>query len=48
MKCTLVKLLKVCPRRCIKPESSYYITQENCLHCGNCFEHCPVKAIRQL
>ncbi len=37
-----------CPQKCIdiyrKP---VIIKQENCLHCGNCFDICPVRAIEK-
>ncbi|MBR1881633.1 MAG: 4Fe-4S binding protein [Muribaculaceae bacterium] len=26
----------------------YHIQPEHCLHCGNCFEHCPVQAIERI
>ena len=31
-----------CPQQCI---SNYQIQQEHCLHCGLCYEKCPVQAI---
>lgn len=35
-----------CPQKCIDIERKpVLINQSNCLHCGNCFEVCPVKAI---
>lgn len=34
-----------CPQKCISSGEPYVINQSNCLHCGYCFEHCPVKAI---
>jgi len=27
--------------------TSFQITQEHCLHCGNCFEKCPVGAVKR-
>ena len=34
-----------CPQRCIEEGMPYTIRQNNCLHCGNCYEKCPVKAV---
>ena len=35
-----------CPQRCIDiSEKPAVIHQENCLHCGNCYEICPARAI---
>ena len=35
-----------CPQKCIDISSKpVAIHQENCLHCGNCYEICPVRAI---
>lgn len=44
------KCLKVCPQNCIdkgEPQP-YTIRQNNCLHCGDCFENCPAGAIIRL
>ena len=30
-----------------KSGKPYQITQEHCLHCGNCFEKCPVGAVKR-
>lgn len=36
----------VCPQSCIDfSEIPAVINQENCLHCGNCHDNCPVDAI---
>ena len=35
----------VCPQRAIDSGSPFRIRQENGLHCGSCFEHCPVSSI---
>lgn len=43
------KCQKVCPQNCIDFENERAsIRQQNCLHCGACFENCPVKAIERL
>lgn len=34
-----------CPQRCIEEGMPYTIRQNNCLHCGNCYEKCLVKAV---
>ena len=35
-----------CPQKCIDISAKpAVIQQKNCLHCGNCYENCPVKAI---
>ena len=34
-----------CPQQCIAAGSPFVIDQAHCLHCGLCFESCPVKAI---
>ncbi|OOM75589.1 ferredoxin [Clostridium puniceum] len=39
---------KDCPQQCITKGSPYVINQLNCLHCGLCFERCPVKAIKRI
>lgn len=37
-----------CPQKCIDISAKpVVIHQQNCLHCGNCYEICPVKAIRK-
>lgn len=37
-----------CPQKCIDiSKKPYSITQENCLHCGNCFAVCPFGAIQK-
>lgn len=36
---------KSCPQQCIEEGTPYKIRQKNCLHCGFCFEQCPVNAI---
>ncbi|WP_366512900.1 4Fe-4S binding protein [Clostridium sp.] len=38
---------KYCPQKCIKSGKPYEIKQNNCLHCGLCFETCPVNAIKR-
>ena len=36
----------VCPQNCIATDGiPLIIQQEHCLHCGNCYEACPVQAI---
>lgn len=37
--------MKHCPQKCIEKETPFVIRQEHCLHCGNCYENCPVKAV---
>ena len=39
------KCARNCPQQCISEGKPYYINQENCLHCGLCYEICPVEAI---
>ena len=34
-----------CPQKCIEKGTPFVIQQEHCLHCGNCYENCPVKAV---
>lgn len=34
-----------CTQRCIEEGKPYRIQQNHCLHCGSCYENCPVKAI---
>lgn len=41
------KCQTVCPQKCITEGKSFVIQQEHCLHCGSCYEHCPVKAIER-
>ena len=36
---------QICPQQCVAPGTPYHIAQEHCLHCGNCFEQCPVQAV---
>lgn len=36
------KCEKICPQKCI---TDFKINQNHCLHCGLCFEKCPVNAI---
>ena len=36
---------RTCPQQCIAAGSPFVIDQAHCLHCGLCFESCPVKAI---
>ena len=36
------KCERICPQKCI---SDFKINQNHCLHCGLCFENCPVNAI---
>lgn len=37
-----------CPQKCIDiTHKPVVIEQEHCLHCGNCFEICPVRAIER-
>ncbi|WP_329887975.1 4Fe-4S binding protein [Pseudoramibacter sp. HA2172] len=35
----------LCPQQAIDAGTPYVIRQPNCLHCGLCFENCPVEAI---
>lgn len=35
----------LCPQQAIDAGTPYAIRQANCLHCGLCFENCPVDAI---
>ena len=43
------KCLKVCPQGCIDFTGGYArIIQSSCLHCGNCFTICSVKAVEKL
>lgn len=42
------KCLKVCPQNCIDKGKPKTIRQNNCLHCGACFESCPTGAIIRL
>lgn len=46
-KCTGCKICKaVCPQNCIDfTIAPAAIKQENCLHCGNCLDVCPKKAV---
>ncbi|MBR1781821.1 MAG: 4Fe-4S binding protein, partial [Oscillospiraceae bacterium] len=37
----------VCPQSCIEDGSPFRIRENHCLQCGNCFENCPVEAIRR-
>lgn len=39
------KCERVCPQKCI---CDFKINQSHCLHCGLCFEKCPVGAIKRL
>lgn len=41
------KCQTVCPQKCITEGKPFVIQQEHCLHCGSCYEHCPVKAIER-
>ena len=36
------------PQKCIVPGEQYTIQSEHCLHCGACYENCPVKAVEKL
>ncbi|HIS68253.1 MAG TPA: 4Fe-4S binding protein [Candidatus Gallacutalibacter stercoravium] len=36
-----------CPQSCIVAGQPFQIQQEHCLHCGNCYEKCPVKAVER-
>ena len=38
---------RVCPQQCISSGTPYEINQNHCLHCGLCFENCPVKAVKR-
>lgn len=41
--------VSVCPQRAIDmQEGKAFIRQQNCLHCGNCFENCLVQVIRRV
>lgn len=48
-KCIGCKLCDTkCPQKCIDvTQKAAVIEQEHCLHCGNCFEICPVNAIER-
>ncbi len=37
-----------CQQQCITKCKPYFINQKNCLHCGLCYEDCPVKAITKV
>lgn len=39
------KCEKICPQKCI---NDFKINQTHCLHCGLCYEKCPVDAIKKL
>ncbi|WP_338123572.1 4Fe-4S binding protein [Sharpea azabuensis] len=39
--------MRNCPQQCIVEGKTYEIIQEHCLHCGLCYENCPVKAIQR-
>ena len=41
------KCKKLRPQQCISIGKPYEINQNHCLHCGLCFENCPVKAIQR-
>ena len=47
--CTLCRACEnACPQNCIDFTSvSAKIQQAHCLHCGNCFEICPARAIEK-
>lgn len=34
-------------KKCIYKEKYYNINQSYCLHCGLCFEICPVNAVKE-
>lgn len=37
-----------CPQKCIDiAQKPVVIRQEHCLHCGNCFEICPARAVER-
>lgn len=38
----------VCPSGCISNTVPRVIDESHCLHCGNCFQECPVKAVERL
>ena len=38
------KCERICPQKCIE---NYVINQNHCLHCGLCFEQCPVNAVER-
>lgn len=38
----------VCPSGCISNTTPRVIDPSHCLHCGNCFRICPVKAVEKL
>ena len=38
----------VCPSGCISNTIPRVIDESHCLHCGNCFRICPVKAVEKL
>jgi uncharacterized pyridoxamine 5'-phosphate oxidase family protein/Pyruvate/2-oxoacid:ferredoxin oxidoreductase delta subunit len=37
--------LTKCPQQCITVGEPFKINQENCLHCGNCYEVCPINSV---
>jgi uncharacterized pyridoxamine 5'-phosphate oxidase family protein/Pyruvate/2-oxoacid:ferredoxin oxidoreductase delta subunit len=40
------KCLITCPQNCILHDTvPFRIDQRHCLHCGNCFENCPIRAV---
>lgn len=38
----------VCPAGCISSAVPRTIDESHCLHCGNCFRRCPVKAVEKV
>ena len=39
---------QVCPQQCIKEGMPYRINEVHCLHCGLCYENCPVGAVERM
>jgi uncharacterized pyridoxamine 5'-phosphate oxidase family protein/NAD-dependent dihydropyrimidine dehydrogenase PreA subunit len=47
--CTACGLCQpLCPQQSIEVGTPYRISPHHCLHCGNCYEHCPVGAVKRL
>lgn len=42
-----VSMATVDLQNCIDSGCQYSIQQEHCLHCGLCYEICPVKAVKR-
>ncbi len=37
----------LCPQGCIQEGAPFAIEEKHCLQCGNCFENCPVQAVKR-